>query len=856
MSSANWFDRFPGRESIRLAASRSFFGSLSMRAIAIALVLGCAVNASADSRLPNPADVKELSVHPTALALKGADDAPQLIVTGVLNSGRLIDLTGDAEYTVAGGNVEVQKSGRVTPKANGAGQIAIRALGKSAMVPVTTTLVGENLPINFANQVNPIFTKLGCNSGGCHGKLSGQNGFRLSLLGFEPELDYMTLVKEGRGRRLFPSAPERSLLLMKGTGQMAHGGGRKMDPASEEYKIVRRWIAAGSPLGSDSDPTVTRVSIFPAQRVIGKQDRQQVAVYAHYSDGSVEDITRRAQYESNEPEIAKPDENGLVSTFDLTGQAAIMARYQGHVCVSQVVVPLGVAAPAWTFGENNFIDRLAAKKWRELGIAPSAPCSDETFIRRVSIDISGTLPTPEQVTSFLADADPNKRSKLVDRLLETSEYSYYFANKWADILRVKRGRNDQAIRALGTFAFHGWIRDAIAVDKPYDDFVREIVGALGDELKNPPAVWHKDLTTAEQFVDNASQVFLGLRLACANCHHHPYEKWGQDDYWGLAAFYGRVRMKTIPVPGQLSQGQQNGRLIIYNSNNNNAINKRTGKAAVMKTLDGDAAALPTASDPRLALIDWMVDGKNPFFARAIANRYWAHFMGRGIVDPLDDMRVTNPPSNPELLDALAAHLVENQFSLKQLIRTICGSKVYQLSAEPTEFNQHDKQSYARYYPKRLSAEVLFDAVSQATGSKAEFSGMPRDRYSPNRAIMLPDESYSSYFLDVFGRPQRLSACECERVSEANLAQTLHLLNSDEVQNKVANGSRLATLITDARPDAEKVDELFLWCWGKKPSAIQAKLALENIARHEKTKKEAYENILWALINSKAFVFNQ
>ncbi len=830
-----------------------------MRLLSIGLLFcACAASAAEVDRLPKPSEIKELRVYPASLTIKGGDDAPQLVITGLLNDGKLVDLSGDAEFTVRNAAMaRITKGGRVIPQTNGASDITISFGGKSAQIPIVAEHVGENLPINFANQVVPIFTKLGCNSGACHGKLSGQNGFKLSLLGFEPELDYTTLVKESRGRRLFPAAPERSLLLMKASGQMAHGGGRKLDPASEEFKVIRRWIASGTPYGRETDPVVSKITIYPEQRVLGKQDRMQVAVYAHYSDGTTEDITRRAQYESNEQDIAKVDENGLVSSFGLTGQAAIMARFQGNMTVCRTVIPLGVPIPAYTFKPANYIDKLARKKWQELGIAPSEKCSDEVFIRRVYLDISGTLPIPAQVLAFVADRSSGKRIKLVDALLETQEYSYYFANKWADILRVKRGANQNiGGRAFGTFAFHNWIRESIVADRPYDDFAREIIVAIGDENRNPPAFWCKDLLTPDQFVDNCSQVFLGLRMACANCHHHPYEKWSQDDYWGFAAFYSRVGRKTLLLPGQQGQGQGN-KQVLYTMPNGSVVNKRSGKVAEMHALDGENLKSAPGTDPRVQLVDWMVNAKNPFFAKAVANRYWAHFLGRGVVDPLDDMRVTNPPSNPELLEALATDLVQSKYSLKHLIRSICTSEVYQLSSTPNDFNKHDKQSYARYYPKRMSAEVLFDAVSQVTDSPAQFGGIPRDRFAPNRALMLPDESYASYFLDVFGRPQRLSACECERVSEANLAQTLHLLNSDEVQTKLSRpGGRAYAMLKDERPDQEKMAELFLWCWGHKPTGDQLKLALENLNKHPERKREGYENVLWALINSKAFVFNQ
>jgi hypothetical protein len=838
---------------------------LSCSLAALALLTAPALRATEPSNaktetssLPKPGDVKSLVIHPSKVDLEGGDDAAQLIVTATLNDGRLQDVTADVQYSAADAKVaNVLPSGRVVPLANGATQVTAKFGDQSVSLPLTAKHVGDNLPINFGNQLVPIFAKLGCNSGGCHGKASGQNGFKLSLLGFDPELDYMTLVKEGRGRRMMPSAPDNSLFLMKGAGVVPHGGGKKMDRDSDEYKLIRRWIASGMPYGNESDPVVTKISVYPEHRIMTRQNKQQFAVYAHYSSGKVEDITRRAQYESNDQEIAVVEGSGLVRTLAMSGEAAIMARFQGFVATFRATVPLGLKTPDWQFTNSTVVDQFTSKKWKELGLVPSDLCSDEIFIRRAYLDITGTLPTPTQVKNFLADQDAKKRDKLIDTLVDSPEYGFYFANKWADILRVKRGRDgDTRSRAQGTFAFHNWIKEAVQSDKPYDEFVRDILSATGSETKNPPTVWYKDLQQPEQFVDDTAQVFLGLRIACANCHHHPYEKWSQDDYWSMAAFFGRVGKKQFPVPGSM---QQENHQVVYTKPSGAVNNKRTNKTAPVKPLDGEPMELSSDEDPRGKLVDWMVDPKNPFFARALANRYWAHFFGRGIVDPLDDMRITNPPSNPELLDALAKNLTDGKYSLKSLVKTICKSRTYQLSAIPNEFNKHDKQTYARYYPKRMAAEVLFDAVCQVTDSPTTFNGLPQDRFAPKRAIMLPDESFSSYFLDVFGRPQRISACECERVSEANLAQALHLLNSDEVQNKLSRGGARADVLAnakDTRPDAEKVEELFLWAFGRKPTEEDMKVALAHINKHEKGKKVAYENILWALINTKEFVFNQ
>jgi hypothetical protein len=794
---------------------------------------------------------RSLSVFPDRVVLHGGDESRQILVTGAFADGRRQDLSGEATYEVADARiVSVTETGRVKPLADGATTITVRDAGRIATIPVEVSQCGENPPINFPNLVVPIFTKLGCNAGGCHGKQSGQNGFKLSLLGFDPEADYAALVKESRGRRLFPSAPEQSLLLLKPTGTIAHGGGRKLEPDSDEYAVIRRWIAAGAPFGRPSDPVVSHVEVIPADRTLTRESRQQLAVLAHYSDGHVEDVTRRAQYDSNDIGIAAVDASGLVRTLGLSGQAGIMTRYQGHVATFRATVPLGVPVPDYSFPANTIADQFTLQQWRKLGLKPSDTCTDEEFVRRASLDICGSLPGPAEVTTFVADSDPRKRERLIDSLIDRPEYAYYFANKWADVLRVRRRREDG--RAQGTFAFHEWIHSALAADTPFDQFVRDLLTATGDEARNPPVVWYKEVQTPEQFADDVAQVFLGQRVACAQCHHHPYEKWGQDDYWGLAAFFARVGRKALPPPGMNVQRPPQ---LIFSRSSGTVTNKRTNRPAAPQPLGGSPLMVGPDDDPRQALATWLTAPNNPYFARAIVTRYWAHFFGRGIVDPPDDMRVTNPPSNPELLDALAAGFVENHFSLKWLVRTICRSRTYGLSATPNEWNQHDRQNYARYFPKRMTAEVLVDAVSQVTDSPTTFAALPRDRHAPRRALMLPDEAFPSYFLDIFGRPQRISACECERVSEANLAQTLHLLMSDEVQTKLSRPrGRAEALAADSRSNAEKIEELFLRALARRPTADEFEAAEAVIAKRGKNVKQAYEDIVWALLQTKEFGF--
>ncbi len=815
---------------------------------AIAVVGSIATAEGASPSAPRTPVVQSLRLIPEETALLGPDSVQQVVVEGLAGESKPRDLTRAAEYVSSDvGVATVGQSGLIVAQGDGTATITVRSGGQEARITVTVREFHDAKPVHFANQVVPIFTKLGCNSGGCHGKASGQNGFRLSLLGFEPELDYESLVKEGRGRRLFPAAPERSLLLTKATARVPHGGGRRMEADSHEFRLVARWIAGGMSVGKPTDPTVARIETFPDARVMPRGSNQQILVTAYYTDGRSEDVTRWAQYQSNDTEVANVAEGGQVETRELSGQAAIMARYQGQVAVFRATVPLGVLATQTVdFPVGNSIDAAARKQWDALGIVPSEPCTDSEYIRRASLDIAATLPEPAEVQAFVADSDPAKRAKLVDRLLDRPEYASFFAIKWADILRNKR--EGDPLQQRGTYSFYDWIRENLAKNTPYDQFVRSILAASGTPETAPPVQWYRRIKATDAFVDDTAQVFLGMRLQCAKCHHHPFEKWGQDDYYGFAAFFGRVGRKPS------MQAQRAGRKdeVIFTARTGTVTHPKTGKTMAPKGLGGEVVQVAAGVDPRQKLVDWMSDPRNPFFARALVNRYWAHFLGRGIVEPMDDLRLTNPPSNPELLDALADGFVRSGYDLKGLVRTICTSRVYGLSCIPNEYNARDKQSFARHYPKRMSAEILLDAISHVTGVSTPFAGLP----AGTRAIELPDESVASTFLDTFGRPKRDTACECERVSDASLGQSLMLLNSAEVQGKLsATGGRAEALAKDPRPHALKVEELFWTAFGRAPSSGESTSALDHlIARSDKT-REAYEDIIWALVNAKEFQFN-
>jgi hypothetical protein len=808
--------------------------------------------ANAIKGLSDPGDLKTLNVEQasagSAIVLRGGDARQQLCVTGVYSTGQTRDLTRSVHYSADPvGVVDIDATGLVTPLRDGEAHIRVTGSAHtSAEFPVRVERFAHPVPINFKNQIVPIFTKLGCNSGGCHGKASGQNGFKLSLLGFYPEDDYEFLVKESRGRRIFPTSPGESLLLLKPSGRYPHGGGKRMDVGSHEYRILYRWIEQGMPYGSDADPTVAKIECQPAGRVMEPGSQQQITVVAHYSDGTTEDVTRMALFEPNDTEMAEVTVTGLVKTLDLAGQVAIMARYQGQVATFRATIPLG-AAIASLPPERNLVDRAVFGKLKVLGIPPSRLADDATFLRRVSIDIAGTTPTEREVSAFLADRDPAKRDKLIDRLLDSPAYADNFATKWNLILRNKKRTPADT---EGTYEFHEWIWNSLYENKPFDRFVRELLTAAGDPRLVPQAVWYREVDETNEQVEDTAQLFLGLRIQCARCHHHPFEKWSQDDYYGFSAFFSRLSRK--PLADAPTGRRMRDRRLFHNEGIAETINPRTGKTLRPTTLGGKPLSIAPDRDPRVQLADWMSSPTNPFFARSLVNRYWKHFFSRGIVEPEDDMRETNPPSNPELLDVLAQHFIQSGFDLKELVRTICRSSTYQLSAVPNEFNAKDRQNFSRYYPRRLGAEVLYDAFHRVTGTSQPYAGLPAGTH----AMQLPDPSVGPYFLKVFGQPQGDTACECERSQDANLAQSLHLLNSSEVQEKIASPSgRAALFAADKRPVELRLRELYRWVYAREPNRDELGIAEAHLARHTKDAKAAYEDIVWALINTKEFLFN-
>ncbi|MGH7127017.1 MAG: DUF1549 and DUF1553 domain-containing protein [Planctomycetaceae bacterium] len=808
----------------------------------------CLIGIVTTTSQPIQADEPQpLIVQPARVELVGPAARQQII----LSSGptpRDADLTRAAEMeSLTPDVVAVDEAGLLRPVGDGEGVVLIKADGHEARVPVRVTGSAAAPAMDFERDLLPLLTKAGCNQGSCHGKQRGQNGFQLSLLGFDPEFDYDALTKEARGRRVFPADPDNSLLLRKASARVPHGGGVRLDPASDEYAALRNWIAAGTPRRQPDTPKLERISVVPAERIMRHGGQQQLIVAAHYSDGSRRDVTHLADYQSNEDAIAAVSDGGLISSGTIVGEAAVMARYMGHIAVSTVAVPLAGEVPAEVYAElprRNFIDEHVWTKLQRLAITPSPPADDATFHRRAHLDIIGRLPTPEETRAFLADASPEKRERLIDRLLERPEFADFQANKWADLLRP----NPYRVGIKATLNYDAWIRDSFRKNQPYDEFVRELITARGSTFRNGAVTLFRDRREPDEITTIVSQLFLGIRLECAKCHHHPFEVWGQDDFYSFAAYFAKIDRKGRGISPPISGSEE----IVFSGDEGSVRHPLTGEIMQPRPLFGTAPEIGPGDDPREALAAWITSDENPYFAQVAVNRVWAGLMGRGLVEPVDDLRATNPPSNAPLLEALAADFREHDYDLKHLIRRITTSYVYGLSSLPTERNVVDTRNYSRHYRKRLRAETLLDAASDITGRPESFDAMPPG----SRAMELWSHRIDSLFLDAFGRPDPNQDPPCERTGETTVVQALHLMNSENLYRKAASDEGTAAALAGSEKEPEEiVEELYLLIYARLPDDEERAIGREWFAREGITRREAAEDLMWALMNTPEFVFN-
>lgn len=741
-------------------------------------------------------------------------------------------------------------------------------------------------PVSFTRDVVPVLTKLGCNSGSCHGSFQGRGGFRLSLLGFDPPADFAAVVSEGRGRRVFPAAPAMSLLLRKPTLAVPHGGGLRLTADSAAYRVLHEWIAQGMPNTGLGSLSVTRLELNQSAITLQPDAEQELTVHAIWSDGIVSDATPWALFDSTDDRVAAVDGEGNVRAVG-HGRAAVTARFMGQVAAVTVTVPYPPVASHADWQQHwlphNFIDELAAADWQQLGLHPAPQADDAEFIRRAYLDLAGTLPDPEEVSEFLASKDPDKRARLIDAILSGPEYVEYWAFIWADLLRAHR----RYLGEKGLASFQGWLRAALRENRPVDEMVRELITAQGNLYTNGAAAFYFVDQTPEDLAETTAQIFLGVRLQCARCHHHPFEVWGQDDHRSLAAFFTHVRRKDTKEGGHFGGVQAvslapSSLLSIKEGAGSRSILLRTlleslaapseagrpgqsgqlGPAAVaafanagLPAVQGSSqphrAAQQTQTDVRVQLAHWITSPDNPYFARNIVNRYWACLFGRGLVDPPDDQRATNPPLNPALLDALAADFIRHGYDLKHLLRTICTSRVYQLASDLRPERDAEGRFLTHRVPRPLAAEVLLDAVNHAAGCTENFQNLPLG----TRAISLPDSAVPSEFLDTFGRPPRTTTCTCERKQQPDLRRALLLANSAYVHQKVSSaGGRVHALCQSGKSDRQIVEGLFLATLARLPTPDELATSLA-LAAEAPTRQQGFEDLLWALMNSAEFCFS-
>jgi hypothetical protein len=778
----------------------------------------------------------QLQVSPAAVVLDGPESTQQLLV-GLTAGAATKDVTRKSSYSVADPAIaRVDGNGLVEPLAEGSTHISIRQGNNIGSVTLRVTGLKNPQPVSFEQQVIPLLTKAACNSGGCHGKAEGQNGFKLSVFGFDPEADHAALTREGRGRRVLASSPGDSLLVQKAVARVPHGGGRKIQEGSLPHRRLMRWMAEGMRDGNGGFVPETRIEVEPERVVLEPGWVQQLRVTAVDAEGKRHCVTAEAEFESNAPNIVGVDGKGGLQAGQNPGEAAILVRHMGNVTVCRVTLP----RPGNRFArppENNQVDRHVWDKLALLGIPPSGLTDDSTFLRRVYLDTIGTLPTAADAREFLVDQGADKRSRVIDRLLERPEYADFWAMKWSDLLRVDR----DAIGPQGAVAITRWLRRQFRDNTPYDQFARQIVAARGNSAGETPSAFFKALDNPEALARSVSQLFLGVRIECAQCHHHPSERWGQPDYFGLAGFFTGVGRKQLPT-GSVSVVTETGK---------DLENPRTKKPEPTRALGAAPAKFGEEQDRRDVFADWMTETGNPYFAKAIANRLWAHYFGRGLVEPLDDLRATNPASNEPLLEELADRLKGARYDLKVFTRLLLNSRAYQL-AGATDANRADEQNFSHALPKAMAAEVLLDAICQVTGTPEKYPGLPEG----TRAVQLWDNRMPSYFLRLFGRPVRASVCECERGNEPSIAQALHLMNAPEINDKIRARGGVARRLADGKGGEDAVVlELYLTCLARPPRPEEKAAMGALFSQAGKDRRGAVEDALWALMNTREFVYN-
>ncbi len=816
---------------------------------------------------PSALFAEELKILPSDVALTGPHAAQRLLVVAEENGQVVGERTSQAKFSSSHPSVAIVDSvGIVRAVGDGETTIAAGVDGKQSSIQVTVRKTKEPYTWSFRNHVIPLMTRAGCNSGACHGALAGKGGLKLSLRGYDPDSDHFALTRQALGRRIDRNEPGRSLFLLKPTQAVAHGGGQKIEPGSTDYRVLADWIAGGAPGPRANDTRIQRLELLPSVAVLKSKDAQQIVVRAWYSDGHSEDVTRWAKFNSSADLVATVNADGKATVVG-HGETAITVWYSNLVAANRIAVPLPDTLDPKVFATPQFsiprsasdrIDGLVLKKLESLRIPPSPLCTDAEFLRRTYLDAAGILPKPEELAKFLSDKSPDKRAKAIEALLDRPEFADYWTYKWSDLLLITTRRLPQS----AVWSFYQFVRQSVADNKPWDRFARDILTAKGGSLDNGAAnyfVLHKDIS---DLTESTSVTFMGMSITCCRCHNHPLEKWTQDQYWSMANLFSRVALKN---------GDRNGEVIVQNLPSGEVPHLRRGVPMPPSPLDGKPLSLDDTRDRRAYFVEWLTAKDNPYFAKALVNRVWRNFMGRGLVEAEDDLRQTNPPTNSELLDALAEDFIDHKYDVKYLIRTILNSTSYQRSSRPLPANRGDDRFFSHYLVRRLPAEVLLDAYSQTTDVPTPFTqlnsagGDSVNNYNGyplgTRALQLPDSLVASRFLDAFGRPERAQTCSCERQQDSSVGQALHVNNGKTLNDKLrAKNSRLEKWLHDKVSDEEAIDRLFVLTLCREPTPAEKQkfrtLLADAALDPESSRREALEDLFWSLLASKEFMFNR
>ncbi len=802
-------------------------------------ILACVLAAFAFTAAAR-ADDATLKVFPAEINLETSRDSQSFVVQLTQPDGVSRDVTAESKVSVADAKLAKLDGNKLTPLADGQTNLIVTHNGRTLNIPVTVKSATTDRPISFKLDVMPVFMKSGCNSGSCHGAARGKDGFRLSLFGYDPDGDYQRITREIATRRLNLALPAESLLIQKAIGAVPHTGGSPVKKDSDAYNTMIRWIEAGAPKDSEDVAKPVSVELLPKSVLLEEGATHRMTVRAKYSDGTDRDVTNLALFLSNNDSAAKISSDGVVSA-GARGEAFVMARFATFTVGSQVItIPKGLKYE-WPSDspENNYIDGLVNAKLKKLRILPSELCDDATFLRRASIDIVGELPSRERFEKFVADADPKKREKLVDELLGRKEFVDLWVMKFAELLQIRTVQDQVSYKAA--LLYFDWLRQRIAANVPMNRIVRDLISADGGTFKNPATNFYLVEQDAAKLAENTAQVFMGMRIQCAQCHNHPFDRWTQNDYYGFVGFFSQVGRKP---------GEDPRERVVFNSGGGDAKHPVTGKSVAPKFLGGDTPDVK-GKDRREVLADWLASPQNPYFAKNLANVVWAHFLGKGIIDPVDDVRVSNPASNPELLDELAKRFTDYNYDFKRLVRDICLSRTYQLSSRENDSNKSDTRNFARANVRRIRAEVLLDCITQVTEVKQKYQGLPLGA----RAVEIANGNTSNYFLTTFGRATRETVCSCEVKMEPNLSQALHLLNGDTVNNQVNTGPVISNLLKAKKTPEQVVEELYVRCLTRKPTAAETQNIVEMVKEPGTDAKQVYTDLFWALLNSQEFMFN-